>query len=216
MRRALVAIAVLGPMTAAVYACTTDDFTNDGGAEAGVESGVEGGVTQAEFCAAEALYFSNCGYDAACAQTDLKSCGALFAAFSNGFAAALAHCMEIIQLPCSGEFTKTLGSPCITQELTGYVNDSGVLAAFANDFCNACDKGSSTCAGKFASAANQPGYIPSLFSDGVIQQMDNCEKNLDGGVILTPDGSVSCLQQTLLCEYYAIGNAGPPSACTDQ
>ena len=211
MRRALLAVAVLSPMVAAAYACSTDTFS---GADAAPEGG--GGVTQADFCDAEALYFHQCGYDdAACAAANLKNCGTVYSTLTNGYTTALTNCIRLGQAPCTGEASKLLTSTCMSGQLAGYVSDSGALASLAKDFCDRCDKGSTTCQGKFASAADQPGYIPSFYSDNVIQAMDKCVQGLDGGTIVVGDASIDCLTQALLCEYTAISNAAPSTPCND-
>ena len=211
MKRALFAAAALAPMIEAAYACRSDSFQNgDASPEAG------GGVTQADFCDAEALYLHQCGFeDAACAQADLKNCGTYYAAVTNALASAITFCIDKGQLPCTSDLGKAIVSPCVAGQLSGYQNDSGELANFANDFCNRCQKSNPTCVSTFASAP-QPGYIPSLFDDSVIKVMDECEKKLDGGVLTSADASFDCLGQSLLCEYIAIGLTTPASTCTDR
>ncbi|HEY2365509.1 MAG TPA: hypothetical protein VGH87_03945, partial [Polyangiaceae bacterium] len=146
MRRTLVAVAVLTPMIAAAYACSTDTFT---GGDAAPEGG--GGATKDDFCDAEARYFTNCGeIDAACIQQDLQHCGDLYGDFTNGFAAAVAHCMSIGNFACNTELGKAAVSSCITGALAGYQNDSGALANFAKDYCEKCDPTNAACAANFA------------------------------------------------------------------
>jgi hypothetical protein len=200
-------------MIAAAYACSTDTFT---GSDATAEGGSRG-VTQDEFCDAEAHYFQSCGeIDAGCIQQDLQQCGKLYSDLTNGFATAVAHCMTAGTFACNTELGKAVVSSCITSELAdaGYQNDSGALAQFAQDFCAKCDPGSPTCVGKFASAPDQPGYLPSMFNDSIIQGMDICEKAIDAAPI-TVDDSGACLAKTLFCEGYALSQAGPAEACGD-
>jgi hypothetical protein len=197
-------------MVAAAYACSTDTFTNgDATAEGG-----GGGVSKDEFCDAEANYFRYCStFDAACIQKDLQNCGALYSDLTSGFATAIAHCMEKGTFACNTELSKAVLSQCMSQELAGYVNDSGTLAIFGNDFCAKCAPTSTTCGAKFASAPDQPGYLPSMFNDGIIKNMDDCLKQADAGNVAV-DAS-TCLNATLVCEYIALGLAGPPEACGD-
>ena len=212
MRRTLLAVAVLAPMIAAAYACSTDTFT---AGDASDEGG--GGVTQADFCAAEAHYFTSCGeIDAACVQQDLKQCGALYGDFTSGFATAVAHCWWVGNFACNTELGKAAVSGCITGELAeaGYQNDSGALASFAKDFCAKCDPDSSTCEGKFAASTDQPGYYAAMFNDNIINSMDNCMKLVDAAPITVGD-SGACLAKALGCEALAISLAGPPEACGD-
>jgi len=212
MRRALLAVAVLSPMVAAAWACSTDTFTNG---DAASEGGGGGGVTKDDFCDAEALYFRNCAnFDAACIQKDLQNCGALYDDFTQGFATAVAHCMEKGNFACNTELAKSVLSTCMTNELAGYHNDSGMLATLTQDFCAKCDPASPTCADNFASAPQQPGYLPSMFNDAILKTMDDCEKKIDAAPI-TKDDSGACLNQSLICEYIAIGLAGPAEACKD-
>jgi hypothetical protein len=211
MKRALLAAAVLAPMIAAAYACQSDSFQNGDASEEG-----GGPITQADFCAAESLYMHQCGiFDAACVQVDLQNCGALYAVFTSGFAAAFTHCWEAGQLPCNVDLTKTLTAKCMSDELAGYHNDSGELASFAKDFCGHCTPSSSTCETKFASAIDQPGYLASLFSDTVIKSMDDCEKKLDASTVTVGDASPQCLNETLACELIGIALNGPAEACKD-
>jgi len=136
----LLAALVLAPMVAAAYACSTDTFT---GADAASEGG--GGVTQADFCDAEALYFHQCGYDdASCAVNALKNCGTVYSTLTSGYTTALTNCISMGQAPCTGETSKLLNSACMSGQLAGYTNDSGALASLAKDFCDRCDKGSTT------------------------------------------------------------------------
>jgi len=213
MRRTLLAVGVLAPMIAAAWACSTDTFTNG---DAAAEAGDGGGpVTKDEFCAAESQYFGNCpNGDAACMQQDLKNCGNLYDDFTSGFATAVAHCMRQGGFACNTELGKAVISQCMKDALVGYSNDSGELANFAKDFCSKCAPGSSTCVGKFASASDQPGYLPSMFNDDIIKTMDNCEKQIDASTVTVNDAS-ACLNASLVCEYIAIGLAGPPEACND-
>jgi len=134
--------------------------------------------------------------------------------FTSGFATAVANCMKAGHFQCNTELGKAVISQCMKDELVGYSNDSGELASFAKDFCSKCAPGSSTCVGKFASAADQPGYLPSMFNDDIIKTMDNCEKLIDASTVTTNDAS-ACLNASLVCEYIAIGLAGPPEACND-
>lgn len=199
-------------MVAAAYACSTDTFTNG---DASPEGG--GGVTQADFCAAETNYFRSCNeIDAECIQQDLQNCGDLYGDLTNGFATAVAHCMSMGNFACNTALGKASTSGCITGQLAeaGYQNDSGVLASFAKDFCAKCDPTSSGCVVKFASSPDQPGYLASMFNDGIIKNMDDCLKKVDASPI-TADDSGACLTATLICEAFAVSLAGPPEACGD-
>ncbi len=205
MKRTLLAVAVLCPMIAAAYACSTDTFT---GSDAS-----DGASPQSDFCSAEAVYVHQCFGDASCLQADLNNCGATFSALSPGFAAALTKCMQGNDLQCTSDVSKLLASPCVSGALAGYVNDSGALAKLATDYCARCDKADAACAANFASTSD--GLIASLFADPVITNIDTCEKLLDGGLITTVDASYDCKTQSLLCAA-AIANASlPASACSD-
>ena len=211
MKRAVLAVVVLAPMIAAVYACSTDTFSGSDGGDGG-----DGGViSQSDFCAAEAIYLHQCVPDDACAQADLQNCGAVYSAYQPSFLTALAHCVQIGQAPCTGDVGKLLSSPCMTEALAGYSNDSGALASFAQDYCKTCNGGSGGCVDQFAQPKGA-GYIASFFVDGVIQKMDACEKLLDGGKLTLGDASLSCDEQTALCEYEVATNSLPASAaCND-
>jgi len=206
--------AVISAFACAGYACTSDTFVGDDGGDSA--SDARGPVTQADYCDAEARFLAHCQVDAACAMTNLNNCGSVFAALNPALAAALVACIDKDQLDCKLEFGSMIVSPCVQSELAGYTNDSGALAQLASDFCKACDPGSATCAGKFASAPDQPGYIPSLFADSLITQVDNsCAKKLDGGVATAGDASLTCTDQFVLCDYILFGLTLPKDACQD-
>jgi hypothetical protein len=207
MKRPLLAVAVLCPMIAAAYACSTDTFTG------GDASSVESGSPQSDFCSAEAVYVHGCFADAAC-QADLSNCGATFSALSPGFSAALTQCMQDTQLPCTTDISKILASACVSKALQSYTNDSGAFASLANDYCARCDKAEAGCADGFA--ATGPGQIASLFADPVVMNIDACEKLTDGGTVTTLDASYDCKDQAIICAI-ALANASlPASACTDR
>jgi hypothetical protein len=200
------------PMMAAAYACSTDTFT---GGDASAEGG-GGGVSSNDFCDAEAHYFRACGeIDAACIQQDLQHCADLYGDLTSGFATAVAYCMNEGGLACNTELGNAAVKGCLASQLIGYQNDSGVLANFANDFCAKCDPNSPTCAGKFASQPDQPGYLPSMFNDKIIQSMDDCLKQYVDAAPITKDDSGACLAQSVYCEAVALKQAGPPEACGD-
>ncbi|HEX4517390.1 MAG TPA: hypothetical protein VH054_27785 [Polyangiaceae bacterium] len=207
MKRTLLAVAVLCPMIAAAYACSTDTFS-------GSDASSESGSPQSDFCSAEAVYVHQCYGDAACLQTGLNNCGATFSALAPGFSAALTQCMQENQLPCTADVSKILASSCMSKALQSYTNDSGAFASLATDYCARCDKTTAGCADGFA--ATGPGQIASLFADPVIMNIDACEKLTDGGTVTTLDASYDCKDQSIICAI-ALANASlPASACTDR
>ncbi len=198
--RVLIAGAVVGALGWAAYACTSDTF--DGGAPA----------TQAEFCDAEATYYSYCHIDAACVATNLNNCGSLYSYLSAPFATAIAHCAEKDQIDCNATYGSMITTPCVQNELADASNTSSALANLAADFCKACGA-TQSCVQKFASTTDQPGYLASLFSDPIVNQIDNtCIPKNDAGF---NDGGLTCAQQFALCEYVVLGFTLPKGACQE-
>jgi hypothetical protein len=208
MKRTLLAVAVLCPMIAAAYACSTDTFT-------GSDASGDGASPQSDFCSAEAIYVHQCFGDAACLQGDLNNCGSTFSALAPGFSGALTHCMQENQLQCTGDITKILASSCVSGAMQGYANDSGAFAALAQDYCARCDKTNANCVASYGNAFPKPGFIASLYADPVIANIDVCEKLLDGGTITTVDASYDCKTQSIICEVAIASASLPASGCND-
>ncbi len=203
--------AVLGALGYAAYACTSDTFTGDGGADGAGDAA--GPATQAEFCDAEATYYAHCNVDAACATTNITNCGSLFAYLSPAFATAVARCMEQNQLDCNATFSSVASSPCVQTELAGTSNGGSAFNELATDFCKWCGT-TQSCVASFG-ASDQPGYAASLFSDPVINQIDkSCTPKTDASAA-NSDGGLTCAQDFELCEYIVLGLMLPKNACQD-
>ena len=203
--------AVVSALAWAEYACTSDTFVAGDAA-----SDARAPVTQSDFCNAEGTYLAHCQIDAACAMANLNNCGSTFAALNPALSAAIVACVDKDQLECNLDLGSMILSPCIQSELAGFTNDGGALAQLTGDYCKACAPSSATCATKFASAPGQPGYLPSLFADFIIGQMDTaCAQKLDGGTATAGDASFTCTDQFALCDYILLGLTLPTDACKD-
>ncbi len=208
---------VFAPLATLEYACSTDTFqSNDGGdATAGdAASGDASPPTQADFCDAEAVYYTHCGYTGACAVKDLGSCGSIFASLDPAVVAAFTVCANAEQLDCVDFFTLTTEA-CMSGHLPSGFNTSQALATLTSDYCKTCGKTDSTCAATFT-AINQPGYIAALFADSIIGNIDTvCAKALDGGSFVTDGGTVSCSTVFTVCELGVAGGSLPKDACKE-
>jgi hypothetical protein len=200
------------------YACSNDTFTGDDGGDGTSATDAQPETSpQADFCDAEATYLAKCKVDAACAYANLSSCGQLYADLNPVLTAAVTACIELDQLGCKFELSDILTSACVQSQLSGYVNDGGAITQLGIDFCKACDPASpASCEAKFAAAIDQPGYLPSMFTNPIITQIDiGCAKKLDGGPVIVGDASIDCLNQFLLCEVLTFQTQIPKDNCVD-
>jgi hypothetical protein len=202
-RRRLVTLVAAASLSAGADACSTDTF----GADAGDASMSN---PQADFCDAEAHYFTHCNI---MCQSALTNCGLIYSGFAPGVAAAYANCANMDRLACTTDFLSLINEPCMQSQLSGFANDSGALVKLAGDYCKSCGLPEPQCSATFAQNPNV-GYVSSLFDDSLINNVDKTCTKPDAGIAIGTDAS-ACTGAFGLCEVLTIGVTFPYQACKD-
>ena len=189
-------------------ACSTDTFVPDGGD--GSLADVSTSNPQADFCDAQATFFKGCGYTNSCFQQAMKNCGSTYSYFAPAVTAAYTSCVGLGRLTCATDFGKLFGQPCIQDQLSTWVNDSGALAKLGQDFCTKCLPADPNCTANFAKSGTGIGYVASIFDDAIISDIDN-------GCAQPPpsDAGTACATTFYICELVEIVQNVPGINCAD-